>query len=379
MRICLRSLVGAEWQGGQAYIQNLAAAIASVPPEKQGDITVSVEMRHPTAEAIEALESVGAKVFVSRRLGSGIRGWAKNARRLPLPSKLMNPRAFDFIYPELAGPRVPYRWAAWIPDLQEVHLPELFPEKELERRRARTERIVAQAPTVVLSSGAARADLVNQHPDVAQRVRVLHFASTVDQRVFGGDPSEVLARYGLPERFFLVSNQLWVHKNHLLVAEALAGLAEGGQAPTVVCTGGTFEPRSPGYRDLVASTLRSLGITDRFLLLGLIPRVDQLQLMRACVAVIQPSRFEGWSTVVEDARALGKPILLSDIPVHREQDPPDARYFPPSDAQALARLMTDARADPPGPDLDREARARTVTAERVRAFGAAFLEIARED
>ena len=49
--------------------------------------------------------------------------------------------------------------------------------------------------------------------------------------------------------------------------------------------------------------------------------------MRKAMAVIQPSLFEGWSTVVEDARALGKPMILSDFPVQIEQDPPSSDYF----------------------------------------------------
>ena len=34
---------------------------------------------------------------------------------------------------------------------------------------------------------------------------------------------------------------------------------------------------------------------------------------------MQPSLCEGWGTVLEDAKVLDKAVLLSDIPVHREQ------------------------------------------------------------
>jgi glycosyltransferase involved in cell wall biosynthesis len=123
--------------------------------------------------------------------------------------------------------------------------------------------------------------------------------------------------------------------------------------------------------------MSELGVIDRFRILGHIPRMDQLQLMRASIAVIQPSRFEGWSTVVEDARALGKPILLSDFPVHREQDPNGARFFPLQDAGALAQAISEAADLPAGPDPENEAAARRDTAVRVAAFGRGFLAIAR--
>ncbi len=53
--------------------------------------------------------------------------------------------------------------------------------------------------------------------------------------------------------------------------------------------------------------------------LGIIPRSEQIQLYRFAAAVVQPSQFEGWSTVIEDAKALGRPIIASSIDVHKEQ------------------------------------------------------------
>ena len=50
---------------------------------------------------------------------------------------------------------------------------------------------------------------------------------------------------------------------------------------------------------------------DCFLFLGLIPRDDVQGLMEISVAVVNPSLFEGWSTTVEEAKALGVPLVLS--------------------------------------------------------------------
>jgi hypothetical protein len=37
--------------------------------------------------------------------------------------------------------------------------------------------------------------------------------------------------------------------------------------------------------------------------------------------------FEGWSTVIEDARGFGRPLIVSDIPVDREQADSDTIFF----------------------------------------------------
>jgi glycosyltransferase involved in cell wall biosynthesis len=59
------------------------------------------------------------------------------------------------------------------------------------------------------------------------------------------------------------------------------------------------------------------------------PRDEQLLLMKNAQAVIQPSFFEGWSTVVEDAMALNVPVIASNIPVNIEQLQSKGIYFDP--------------------------------------------------
>jgi hypothetical protein len=57
------------------------------------------------------------------------------------------------------------------------------------------------------------------------------------------------------------------------------------------------------------------------------------------MSYIQPSLFEGWSTTVEDAKCLNQHVLLSDIPVHREQLTYNVDFFNPHDPIDLADKM----------------------------------------
>jgi glycosyltransferase involved in cell wall biosynthesis len=84
---------------------------------------------------------------------------------------------------------------------------------------------------------------------------------------------------------------------------------------------------------------RQLGIEDAFRSLGVVPYLDLVVLMKESVAIINPSLFEGWSTTVEEAKSMGKAVILSDIPVHREQAPPRGIYFNPHDSAELARTL----------------------------------------
>jgi glycosyltransferase involved in cell wall biosynthesis len=92
------------------------------------------------------------------------------------------------------------------------------------------------------------------------------------------------------------------------------------------------------------------GVRGSFRVLGLVPYEHVTALSRDAAALINPSLFEGWSTTVEEAKSLGKRVLLSRIPVHVEQDPPGGEFFDPGDPDELAALMEQAftREDPDG-------------------------------
>ncbi|RWM80807.1 MAG: glycosyltransferase [Mesorhizobium sp.] len=75
--------------------------------------------------------------------------------------------------------------------------------------------------------------------------------------------------------------------------------------------------------------------------LGLIPYDDVVALIGAADYLLNPSHFEGWSTTVEETKSLGTPMLLSDIPLHREQAP-ESLFFAPDSAEALAQRLLEA-------------------------------------
>jgi glycosyltransferase involved in cell wall biosynthesis len=101
--------------------------------------------------------------------------------------------------------------------------------------------------------------------------------------------------------------------------------------------------------------------------------------MQFAVAFINPSYFEGWSTTVEEAKSMGKGVLLSDIPVHREQSPQLGVYFHPDDPEALAAALLDAWSGHDArSDADLQARARQALPARQERFAATYQSIVLE-
>ena len=391
LKIALLLQAGRDWVGGVEYIKNLILALGSLPDEVRSTFEVHLiissdplddDMHHRLAPYVKQFYNNDIDLlpltFFNRSRWLLERKLLKKSD--PRLEALIKQQGFDFIYPyataHAGGGN--YRAAAWIPDFQHRYLPQFFSTQEIQSRNQSHGFAAQYSRNVVLSSKTAAEDFEKFFPDTADKATVLSFKTSPSPTWYDGNPQQVQQSYCLPDRFFLVSNQFWQHKNHLVVFKALKLLQARLIFPALVCTGHIYDWRKPEYSDLILQTVHQFGLATQVSLLGLIPKADQVQLMRRSLAVIQPSLFEGWSTLVEDARCLGKPMILSDLPVNLEQNPPSSVFFDRHSSQQLADLLEEAWMQHfPGPDLVAEDRARKKNVDEVQAFGYRFLELAR--
>ncbi|QEM03446.1 glycosyltransferase family 4 protein [Mucilaginibacter rubeus] len=229
----------------------------------------------------------------------------------------------------------------WIPDFQRLHFPELWTQKQLNNITNIDQNIVNYSDIVILSSYDALNDYKKFAPSKIDKARVLQFVSQPGE-ITGIDELylEIKKKYNLSDGFFYLPNQFWSHKNHIVVLKAINLLVKEGLNPVVVTTGVMHDFRGNNRNiELIKEFIAENSLEKNVLLLGLIPYNEVLVLMRKCKAVINPSFFEGWSSTVEEAKSIGKTVVISDIPVHREQKPPKAFYFPPTDENLLSGIL----------------------------------------
>jgi glycosyltransferase involved in cell wall biosynthesis len=378
-----RAIWSDAWIAGRIYLDNLISAVHYLPENEQPEIVL---IQEPSDVPAPSLESKCSTLEVRSA------GRTRQLRRLPKLSFLANstyhsdiaPQLYgnlDFIFPAISEFQIAAfpNTAAWIPDLQHVHLPQFFSRSERTNRDRSYRRLAGCAPIVVLSSHDARMDFERLFPDQAHKVRVLSFVTVPGPAWFAGDPSETAIRYGLPDLYVMVPNQFWTHKNHLCVFKALDEVRRSGKDIRVVCTGATHDYRNPHHFERMKAFLRDNDLESCVHILGLIPRLDQIQLLRRAALVIQPSLFEGWSTVVEDVRALGKRLVVSDLGVHREQNVEDAVYFDPHDSSMLADILLHGLPDlVPGPDIEQEQRNANAHRLRIISYARQFLHVTYE-
>jgi glycosyltransferase involved in cell wall biosynthesis len=156
------------------------------------------------------------------------------------------------------------------------------------------------------------------------------------ERIKAAAPSDWPGAAGGPRVLF--AGRLAPQKNVLTFIKALARLRTTQPFSAFILGEG---PDLPTALAMVAAT--DLG--DRVRFTGY--REDIWGLMKAASVFVSPSQFEGHPNVVLEAVACTTPLVVSDIPEHREfLDERTALLVPPDDDEALARALAQVFAEP---------------------------------
>jgi glycosyltransferase involved in cell wall biosynthesis len=356
IRIALPPIGGVQWLGGQNYLRNLAKALLEFVPHRVTPV-LFVDPDYAPAMVAE-LEQAGVEIVrdpyfsparqgrrIVRALITGRDAGALRryrAQRIDCVFESANYHGWRFGMPTLA----------WFPDFQHRHLPHLFSRQARLRREAGFRAAIARSEHLLLSSRDAEADLRRYYSNYGATAHVVPFAVPVPPPATAESVSRVRRQYDLPERWFHLPNQFWRHKNHAVVVEAVQIAAREMPDICVCCTGSAVDIRDPGYFEGLMTGIAARGLQAHFISLGIVPHADVHALMQGSIALINPSLFEGWSTVVEEAKASGTPMILSSINVHREQAGESARYFDPAAPEELAAILMDWHRSPPSRSRD---------------------------
>jgi glycosyltransferase involved in cell wall biosynthesis len=386
MHIGILYLGSPTWTAGHVYSTNLVNALERLPEAERPAFTLLMGPMRNYAWARRLQESYPVATYgysngrnlLARVAAAGV-SMVKRGSPLSL-DRTARDRGIDVLFPvtRILPERVVTPWMAWVADYQCMHMPEHWAASDTSYRDTITS-VTREAPFLVVSSENAQRD-AKRFFNRTKNVATLPFSLVATPEWFAHDPTDVARRYDLPERFLVFPSQFWKHKDHETLIRATGIVrSRGHDDMTLVLPGAMIDTRDETHAQKLLDLIARLGLTTNVRVLGLIPRPDVIALMRRAVGIVQPSRFEGWSALVEEARTLGKPLIVSDLSVHREQAPPRARFFPVGDSDALAEQMLALwREASSGPDLAAEAAARADAAMRTTAFARRLVAVAKE-
>ncbi|MDD5198751.1 MAG: glycosyltransferase [Terrimicrobiaceae bacterium] len=368
MKIGFLDRTQANWTAGASYTRSMVHALANA---SIADCEVHV---------------LGGRTSSLAELPAGAKAIRFDADVVSLThiQEAVEAHGLDVLLPvtEALLPQTACALVGWIPDFQHRHLPEYFSDEELSQRDRYFGYLVDNCDAMMFSSEAVLADFRALYPSYAGASGCAHFPSSFAyaRGMTEGDPRFVSGKYGLPRAFVLVANQFWKHKNHRLVVEAVALARRLRPDVHVVMVGvpnDTRDPRNSHISELFGR-LSVEKLFQNISVLGEVPLPDLIALMRCAIEVVQPSRFEGWNTTIEDSLALGKRVACSDIESNREQAP-GAFFFPCYDAGPLAGHLQEIDWSCGGwSGVEAERASLQLERERGKRWAYSLIEICRE-
>lgn len=243
------------------------------------------------------------------------------------------------------GWSLPAKVVSWIPDLQHRYLKDNFSRLSYWRRDFgfRLLRIFkSNKRRLLFSSQSSLKQFLLHFGGTSSNSTVARFVPNLELDKIEARTLNVVKKYHIDLSYFYIPNQFWPHKNHSILADAIVRLVEGfdGVLPMrFVISGGYKGEVGESLYSSFQKQVKNLGLQSEVMMLGFIPYSDVISLTNGSIALINPSLFEGWSTTVEEAKLLKKPLVLSDIEIHREQAP-NALFFDASDAASLASTLS---------------------------------------
>jgi glycosyltransferase involved in cell wall biosynthesis len=365
------------WIGGTYYYQNLVQSLKLLPDTRKPHLVI-------LSNGISSVDSIKAfnypfitYIDLNTTLSFFEKLRNKVIRRL-FPQRIIPKKKINFgidvlFHPsELDIPNSIKKHLYWIPDFQEVYLPQFFSEAYLNIRKKSQQALLLSDKHILFSSEDACHDFEKLYPVAKSKKYVVNFS--VFHPNYLNVKIEVLKeKYQIVDTpYFFSPNQFWQHKNHIVILKAIRKIKELHNFNIqVLFSGKEFDSRNPTYFDDIKQFVLENNLQDNIKFLGFLERSEQLCLMKNALAIIQPSLFEGWSSVVEDAKAMNQNLIVSSLNVHKEQLGKQAYYFNPNHENELIDqiiLFLEKKISTPEFNYD----------QQLSRFGEKFMEVISE-
>lgn len=225
----------------------------------------------------------------------------------------------------------PFVWTLWdLCHLDSPEFPEVRTSGKFEAREATISQNLRKAALVIVDSAELEENARRSYGITSDKFVTIPFAPPVgileSHTKAVSLPPEVKDIAG---KYVFYPAQLWTHKNHRRIAEAIAILKGRGHDIHAVFVG-----KDHGAGASLRRSIEALGVAEHIHFLGYVDDEMMPELYRASMGLVMASYFGPTNIPPLEALLLGVPVIASKQ--HTEQLGDAAVLFDPDDADELA-------------------------------------------
>ena len=246
---------------------------------------------------------------------------------------------FWFTYPADVDLSTPFIYTIW--DIGHRVMP-AFPEttKPLYRwsgHETQCARMLAKASFILTGNETGKKEILDNYGIMEGKIRIVPFP--ISFFCYG---DEEKPKFELPEKYFFYPAQFWPHKNHICILKAVAKLrSEKKLDAHIILTGS-----DKGNKAYIQSMAKKLGVEDLIHFAGFVSYEEMKYLYTHATGMIFASLMGPNNIPPIEAVYLECPLLITDIPGHKEQMGEAAMYFDGYKEESLAGQMEKLLSDP---------------------------------
>jgi len=228
-------------------------------------------------------------------------------------------------------------------DLAFLKFPGMLSPALTEYTTRASEHAARRADAVLTVSEAAREEIVAEYDVAPERVAVTYAGvdDCLDPALHRAEVQQALRAYAVGPPYVLAVNLTNSRKNAGRLFQAFRDLVAARAEPLTLVVAGGWDLRDANLWRLA----HDVGIWDRVIITGYVPRRTLLCLYAQAAALCMPSLYEGLGLPALEAMALGVPVVTSDRGAMREVAGDAAVLVDPEDvgsiAEGIERSLTD--------------------------------------
>lgn len=217
--------------------------------------------------------------------------------------------------------------------------PEVYRNREFERRESLYSLAIAKAVAVITDSDFTKSRITKRYAVAESRVLSLPYlpseALNFTEQAYKQNFIDIDKKYNINGKYIFYPAQFWPHKNHIYILESLKLLKEKYK----ILLSAVFSGSDKGNLHFVLKKAAELGIGDQINCIGFVEERELPYLYAQALALVMPTYFGPTNIPPLEAFTMGCPVLYSDLPGLREQVKDAALLLDLQDPESMCRQL----------------------------------------
>lgn len=194
-----------------------------------------------------------------------------------------------------------------------------------------------RADKIIAVSEFTKNEILEHYGISSSKVEVVYNSTDLPAQSEGLSAEKINEKYSLPDKFILYVGTLQPRKNIPILIEAYAKIRNKIPAIKLVVAG---DRNAHNFDKKIDETINKYKLSENDIIFaGFIDAEDKASVYNLAHTLVAPSFYEGFGITPLEAMEANTPIIVSEIPPHREVSEDAAIYFDPNNLDELHKKL----------------------------------------